>query len=46
VDETLERAWDKGDLPLKGYYNTKDFMLSIKKSWLVIILIKVRAPVD
>jgi 6-phosphogluconate dehydrogenase len=46
VDETLERARDEGDLPLKGYYDPKDFVLSIKKPRSVIILVKAGAPVD
>eukprot|EP01018_Ginkgo_biloba_P020020 Gb_02926 [translate_table: standard] len=46
VDETLERAQDEGNLPMKGCYNPKDFVLSIQKPRSVIILVKAGAPVD
>lgn len=46
MDETLERAQNEGDLPLKGYYNPKDFVLSIKKLRSVIVLVKAGDPVD
>lgn len=42
----MERALDEGDLPLKGCYDPKDFVLSIKKPRSVIILVKVGAPID
>eukprot|EP00253_Pinus_taeda_P027324 PITA_27324 len=42
----MERARDEGDLPLKGYYDPKDFVLSIQKPRSVIILVKAGAPVD
>eukprot|EP01018_Ginkgo_biloba_P021458 Gb_14015 [translate_table: standard] len=46
VDETLERAQEEGNLPMNGYYNPKDFVLSIQKPRAVIILVKAGAPVD
>eukprot|EP00252_Welwitschia_mirabilis_P019128 TRINITY_DN4348_c0_g1_i1.p1 TRINITY_DN4348_c0_g1~~TRINITY_DN4348_c0_g1_i1.p1 ORF type:complete len:540 (+),score=94.86 TRINITY_DN4348_c0_g1_i1:163-1620(+) len=46
VDETLERAKTEGNLPLKGFYNPKDFVLSIQKPRSVVILVKAGAPVD
>lgn len=46
VDETLERARDEGNLPLKGFYDPKDFVLSIQKPRAVVILVKAGAPVD
>lgn len=46
VDETVERAKEEGDLPLTGYYNPKDFVMSIQKPRSIIILVKAGAPVD
>lgn len=46
VDETVERARDEGNLPLKGFYEPKDFVLSIQKPRAVVILVKAGAPVD
>lgn len=46
VDETVERAKEEGQLPLKGFYNPKDFVLSIQRPRAVIILVKAGAPVD
>lgn len=46
VDDTVERAKEEGELPLKGYYNPKEFVLSIQKPRAVIILVKAGAPVD
>jgi 6-phosphogluconate dehydrogenase len=46
VDETVERAKEEGDLPLKGYYNPQEFVQSIQKPRSVIILVKAGAPMD
>eukprot|EP00249_Psilotum_nudum_P016121 c25667_g1_i1 orf=477-1955(-) len=46
VDDTLERAKEEGDLPVKGYYDPADFVLSIQKPRAVILLVKAGAPVD
>ncbi|KAH9296789.1 hypothetical protein KI387_028471 [Taxus chinensis] len=46
VDETLERAKEEGNLPLRGFNDPKDFVLSIQKPRAVIILVKAGAPVD
>ncbi|CAM6023003.1 unnamed protein product [Sphagnum balticum] len=46
VDETVERAKEEGDLPLKGYYNPQEFVQLIQKPRSVIILVKAGAPVD
>uniref|UniRef100_A0A0D6QST9 6-phosphogluconate dehydrogenase, decarboxylating n=1 Tax=Araucaria cunninghamii TaxID=56994 RepID=A0A0D6QST9_ARACU len=46
VDETVERARVEGDLPLSGYHDPRDFVLSIRKPRAVIILVKAGAPVD
>jgi len=46
VDETVERAKEEGDLPLKGYYSPQEFVQSIQKPRSVIILVKAGAPVD
>lgn len=46
VDDTLVRAKDEGNLPLTGYYNPKDFVLSIQRPRSVVLLVKAGAPVD
>ncbi|XP_002988062.2 6-phosphogluconate dehydrogenase, decarboxylating 2, chloroplastic [Selaginella moellendorffii] len=46
VDETVERAKAEGNLPLAGYRNPQDFVLSIQRPRSVIILVKAGAPVD
>ncbi|KMZ65025.1 Phosphogluconate dehydrogenase (NADP(+)-dependent, decarboxylating) [Zostera marina] len=46
VDDTLVRAKDEGNLPLTGYYNPKDFILSIQRPRSVVLLVKAGAPVD
>ncbi|KAG6545967.1 hypothetical protein Mapa_012628 [Marchantia paleacea] len=46
VDETIERAKAEGGLPLKGYYDPKEFVESIAKPRAIIILVKAGAPVD
>ena len=46
VDDTVERAKDEGELPLKGFHDPKDFVLSIQKPRSVIILVKAGSPVD
>ncbi|GLJ28582.1 hypothetical protein SUGI_0563110 [Cryptomeria japonica] len=46
VDETIDRAKEEGRLPLKGFYDPKDFVLSIQRPRAVIILVKAGAPVD
>ncbi|GLJ23036.1 hypothetical protein SUGI_0434730 [Cryptomeria japonica] len=46
VDETIERAKEEGRLPLTGFFDPKEFVLSIQKPRAVIILVKVGAPVD
>lgn len=46
VDETVERAKEEGNLPLTGYHNPKDFVMSIQKPRSIIILVKAGAPVD
>jgi 6-phosphogluconate dehydrogenase (decarboxylating) len=46
VDETVERAKEEGDLPLTGYKNPRDFVLSIQKPRSIIMLVKAGAPVD
>ncbi|KAG6552572.1 hypothetical protein Mapa_005770 [Marchantia paleacea] len=46
VDDTVERAKDEGELPLTGYYDPKEFVMSIQKPRSVIILVKAGAPVD
>ncbi|CAM6052063.1 unnamed protein product [Sphagnum compactum] len=46
VDETVERAKLEGNLPVKGYYHPKEFVLSIQKPRCIIILVKAGSPVD
>lgn len=46
VDETVERAKQEGNLPVKGFYDPKEFVLSIQKPRAVIILVKAGSPVD
>lgn len=46
VDDTVERAKDEGNLPVKGFHEAKDFVLSIQKPRSVIILVKAGVPVD
>eukprot|EP00249_Psilotum_nudum_P015152 c25191_g1_i1 orf=311-1771(+) len=46
VDETVERAKAEGNLPVKGFYDPKEFVLSIRKPRAVIILVKAGSPVD
>jgi 6-phosphogluconate dehydrogenase len=46
VDETVERAKEEGDLPLTGYKDPKEFVMSIQKPRSIILLVKAGAPVD
>eukprot|EP00250_Pteridium_aquilinum_P010746 c19606_g2_i1 orf=1-813(-) len=46
VDETVERAKQEGNLLVKGFYDPKEFVLSIRKPRAVIILVKAGSPVD
>ncbi|KAI5069643.1 hypothetical protein GOP47_0015944 [Adiantum capillus-veneris] len=46
VDDTVERAKEEGNLPLRGYHDPKDFVLSIQKPRAVILLVKAGTPVD
>ncbi|KAL2621667.1 hypothetical protein R1flu_001872 [Riccia fluitans] len=46
VDDTVERAKEEGELPVHGFYDPKEFVLSIQKPRSVIILVKAGAPVD
>ncbi|KAH7287808.1 hypothetical protein KP509_32G075900 [Ceratopteris richardii] len=46
VDETVERAKIEGDLPVRGFHDPNDFVLSIQKPRAIIILVKAGAPVD
>eukprot|EP00898_Chlorokybus_atmophyticus_P003275 jgi/Chlat1/3949/Chrsp26S04209 len=46
VDDTVKRAKEEGNLPLKGYYNMKEFVESIEKPRAIIILVKAGQPVD
>ncbi|KAH7298853.1 hypothetical protein KP509_25G061600 [Ceratopteris richardii] len=46
VDETVERAKQEGNLPVKGFHDPKDFVLSIQRPRAIIILVKAGAPVD
>lgn len=46
VDETVERAKAEGNLPVKGFYHPKEFVLSLQKPRCIIILVKAGAPVD
>uniref|UniRef100_A0A0D6R1C9 6-phosphogluconate dehydrogenase, decarboxylating n=1 Tax=Araucaria cunninghamii TaxID=56994 RepID=A0A0D6R1C9_ARACU len=46
VDETVVRAKAEGNLPVRGFHDPKDFVLSIQKPRVVILLVKAGAPVD
>lgn len=46
VDETVDRAVQEGNLPLKGFYSPEDFVHSIQKPRSVILLVKAGKPVD
>jgi 6-phosphogluconate dehydrogenase len=46
VDETVERAKEEGNLPLRGFYEPGEFIASIQKPRCVIILVKAGSPVD
>ncbi|KAJ7549027.1 hypothetical protein O6H91_07G037200 [Diphasiastrum complanatum] len=46
VDETVDRAKQEGDLPVRGYHDPKEFVLSIQRPRAIIILVKAGAPVD
>lgn len=46
VDETVERAKLEGNLPVKGFHDAKEFVLSIQKPRVIILLIKAGPPVD
>eukprot|EP00245_Coleochaete_scutata_P004055 TRINITY_DN1623_c0_g1_i1.p1 TRINITY_DN1623_c0_g1~~TRINITY_DN1623_c0_g1_i1.p1 ORF type:complete len:567 (-),score=127.77 TRINITY_DN1623_c0_g1_i1:596-2296(-) len=46
VDDTVERAKKEGDLPVKGFYDAKEFVNSIQKPRAIIILVKAGKPVD
>ncbi|XP_031491401.1 6-phosphogluconate dehydrogenase, decarboxylating 1 [Nymphaea colorata] len=46
VDETVERAKQEGNLPLRGFHDPKSFVLSIQKPRVIIMLVKAGAPVD
>lgn len=46
VDDTVKRAKEEGNLPVKGFYHPKDFVLSLQKPRAIIILVKAGAPVD
>ncbi|KAJ7519827.1 hypothetical protein O6H91_20G057500 [Diphasiastrum complanatum] len=46
VDETVDRAKEEGNLPLRGYHDPKEFVLSIQKPRAIVILVKAGFPVD
>ncbi|XP_057814043.2 6-phosphogluconate dehydrogenase, decarboxylating 1 [Cryptomeria japonica] len=46
VDETVERAKLEGNLPVKGFHDAKEFVHSIQKPRVIILLIKAGPPVD
>lgn len=46
VDETVERAKVEGNLPVKGFHDPKDFVNSIQKPRVIILLVKAGLPVD
>eukprot|EP00252_Welwitschia_mirabilis_P025758 TRINITY_DN8189_c0_g1_i1.p1 TRINITY_DN8189_c0_g1~~TRINITY_DN8189_c0_g1_i1.p1 ORF type:complete len:541 (+),score=93.78 TRINITY_DN8189_c0_g1_i1:172-1623(+) len=46
VDETVERAKNEGNLPVRGFYDPKDFVNSIQKPRVIILLVKAGPPVD
>jgi len=46
VDETVERAKIEGNLPVKGFHDPKDFVNSIQKPRVIILLVKAGSPVD
>jgi len=46
VDLTVNRAKVEGNLPLKGYYSTEEFVQSIRKPRRIIILVQAGKPVD
>jgi len=46
VDTCVERAKSEGDLPLKGYKDNKEFVLSLKKPRKIVLLVMAGKPVD
>ncbi|MCO5610788.1 hypothetical protein L7F22_065029 [Adiantum nelumboides] len=46
VDETVERAKHEGNLPVRGFHDPQEFVLSIQRPRAVIILVKAGSPVD
>ena len=46
VDETVERAKEEGNLPVRGFHDAREFVESIQKPRCIIILVKAGAPVD
>ncbi|KAF3795543.1 6-phosphogluconate dehydrogenase decarboxylating 1 [Nymphaea thermarum] len=46
VDETVERARQEGNLPVRGFHDPRSFVLSIQKPRVIIVLVKAGAPVD
>ncbi|OQR89745.1 6-phosphogluconate dehydrogenase [Thraustotheca clavata] len=46
VDTTVQRAKDEGNLPLNGFKDVKDFVLSIQRPRKIIILVMAGKPVD
>lgn len=46
VDTTVERAVSEGNLPLVGYKDMGEFVLSLKKPRKIIILVQAGQPVD
>eukprot|EP01018_Ginkgo_biloba_P008010 Gb_19037 [translate_table: standard] len=46
VDETVERAKKEGNLPVRGFHDPKEFVHSIQKPRVIIMLVKAGAPVD
>jgi 6-phosphogluconate dehydrogenase len=46
VDKTVEYAKEEGDLPLMGYKNPRDFVMSIQKPRSITMLVKAGALVD
>ena len=43
---TVERAQNEGNLPLSGYKDVHEFVMSLKKPRKVVILVQAGKPVD
>eukprot|EP00897_Mesotaenium_endlicherianum_P000071 jgi/Mesen1/10064/ME000730S09357 len=46
VDDTVKRAQEEGNLPVRGFKDPEEFVKSVQKPRCIIMLVKAGAPVD